>query len=246
MKRILYLSYSALLVPLLSSCQIGGMDNSSVTAMVLPYESRIASCDSHSYTTKDAETIDLGTARGDVILVGFKPNLTLEERQQIIRLFPFTNEIDGEVTMDSGIITRVKLISDATCFEAWKTLKELEKHESVLFANPAFNPTPQDAGTYQWIGLTNEFIVALEEGTSQEQFNALLKETNAAVVFSLSDEMHVVSADKNSTGNALELTTLFNSKAFVAGAEPNFIYFLNPIDVETSTQRASFKKLKKN
>lgn len=243
MKRLFYLLNIVFILPLFSACQIGGMEPS-VTTLVLPYEARTASCTSYSYIAKDGTETSFGPARGGEILVGFKPDVTLEAQQRLLDQFPFFDRLDGEVMMDSGEITKVLLLPEATCFEAEKTLKALRKLEEVNFATPVFNPTPSQVGTYEWVGLSNEFLVSLEEG-NLEELNQLVAQTNTSIVFSLTDEIHVLSADKNSTGDALELSNSFNQLPFVTSAEPNYIYYLTPTGVEETGKQTIQSKAAK-
>jgi hypothetical protein len=206
----------------------------SVTNLILPYESRTASCTNYVHEGKNGDNIRLGNAKGDIILVGFAADLSLENKESVLAKYPFYERMDGEVSMDSGLITKVVLKPEATCFEAEKIIKDLQKQTGVFFALPTFLPSPEQQGTYAWVGLSNEIIVSLEEGTPLDKFEAALAATGAQVVFSLTDEIHVVSVDKTSSGNALAVAKQFNALDFVATAEPNLIYTMAPNLIESS------------
>ena len=228
---------------MMSACQIGGGIEPSVTTLVLPYEAKIASCTTYSFEDNANSNIILGEARGDMLLVGFAPGLSREAQERVLAQYPFFDRLDGEVALESGNITKVLLHPDATCFEAEKMLKMLQKQDEVVFATPAFHPKPSEADAYQWVGLSNEILVSVESPEALEQLEHWMKKTKSTLVLSLSDELHLISADKNSKGNALELSSSLNQLAFVAAAEPNLIYSLTPINGQDAEVQSVRSKL---
>ncbi|WP_169788195.1 hypothetical protein [Rufibacter tibetensis] len=169
-----------------------------------------------------SEAVKFGRARGELILVGFAEGMSLQARQQVLGRFPQFQSVEGEIAVDSGIITVVRLAPGSECSDVEKLLTRLVKESSISFANPFFesNSTDPEAPI---TGLSNEILVFIEEG-SLDKLEQLVAQTNTKIVASYSDEIHVLSVDKNSSGSILNITTLLNQQAFVLGAEPNLVY----------------------
>lgn len=177
-------------------------------------------CKTYQSISKAGDVTEYGAAYGQILLVGFRDGVSLREKQQIVRQSPLYKEIAGEMALDSGPITLVALKAKSNCAEVEALRAQLQRHPEVLFANPAFNTQDPEIA---WIGLPNEFLVSIEAGT-QPELEALAATTNTRIVFSLSEELHLLSADKNSQGDALAMSNLFNQQSFVVSAEPNFIF----------------------
>jgi predicted TIM-barrel fold metal-dependent hydrolase len=238
MKRVLLFSYILCALPFLVSCE-----NELVTpagATNSQTKEAYGACRTYQYITKTGEATSYGVAYKDILLVGFRESITAREKQQIVRQSPLYKEIVGEVALDSGPITVVQLKARSTCADVEYLRAQLQRHPDVLFANPAFNAQDSEIA---WIGLPNEFLVSIETGT-QAQLEALVASTNTRLVFSLSEELHLMSADKNSQGDALAMSNLFNQQAFVLSAEPNFIFQAKASGTGEAATQTTLKKNK--
>ncbi|MGV3539825.1 MAG: hypothetical protein ACO1OQ_08445 [Rufibacter sp.] len=179
--------------------------------------------------------VTLGKAWGKLVLVGFAEGMTLETRKEFLQQFHRVDSVHGETYLDSGVLTLVQLKANSTCFEAEKLMKELQKLPQVLFANPTFLQRGQEPGTEAWLGVTNEFLVSTEGSGTLQDLEALVQQTKTKIVFSLSDEIHLLSADKNATGHVLELVSFFNRQPTVTMAEPNLIFQFSPSGAASAT-----------
>ncbi len=158
-----------------------------------------------------------------MVLVGFAEGMSQAAKQQLLNRYPQVHSIAGELAMDSGIITQVKLVKGSNCFDTEKLLTKLQREAVVSFAHPMFTQDEEDPNS-QRFGLTNEFMVSIEGSGTPEQLQKFVEQTRTKIVFSFSDDIHVLSADKNSTGSLTDILTLFNQQDFVTVAEPNLTF----------------------
>ncbi|QHL86103.1 hypothetical protein GU926_01025 [Nibribacter ruber] len=243
MKRLLIFSYIGLIVPFLISC-----DSELVApagAAQVQTQAAYGSCRTYQYISKGGEETNYGAAYGEVLLVGFREGMTLKEKEKLVRQSSLYKSIAGEVAMESGLITLVQLKPRSTCADVELLRDQLQRHPDVLFANPAFKAQPGQEGEVAWLGLSNEFLVFIEPGT-QAQLEALVAQTNSTLVFSLSEELHLISVTKTSQGDALALSNLFNQQAFVVTAEPNFVLQAVNGSMQDAASQTVLKKMKQS
>ncbi|MBC3538164.1 hypothetical protein ACFSC6_00520 [Rufibacter sediminis] len=216
-------------------------------------ESRGTYCNEYSYFNKVSGPVSFGSARGGVLLVGFQEGLSMEARHQILSRYSQFKSIDGEIFMDSGVITRVNLTPWSTCSDVERLMERLKREGAVSFAYPFFEPQTTDP-TEAWVGSSNEFMVSIEGNGTYEQLEQLMARTNTKLVFSFSDDIHLLRADKFSTGNVLTICSIFNQQSFITVAEPNLVYHIpdgttpvSEVPVGTSKTRGKgmFKRFKK-
>ena len=236
MKRIIYIAYLSLLALILISCEQENVAPNGALAATTPDAAR-TSCQSYNYLTKTG-VFQFGNVRTDYILVGFADNVTPAQQQALLSQYTIFDQIDGEFFTDSGIVTIVKLTGNATCSQVEQMLSDLEKKNEVNFATPTFN---DPNGVFSWIGQTNEFIVTLKNAKQYRQLEQLARITRTTIVTSITDEIYILSADKNSVGDALQMSSLFNLSPFVASAEPNFLLQAPPL---RSGAKAEYKSSK--
>ncbi|MFB9862538.1 hypothetical protein [Rufibacter immobilis] len=239
MNRFLSLASFSILALSLFSCEKEYIEPTLETTTQA--EARTASCDQYFYFHKVYGKVNYGKAAGEVVLVGFQEGLSLEARQKVLSKYSQFQSIDGEVALDSGIITEVKLVPGATCFDAEKLISKLLKEKTVSFAYPVFEKKTADPEEPA-LGLTNEFMVSIEAGTLKH-LEKLVAITNTKILFSFSDEVHVITSDKKSTGNVLALCSIFNLQGFVQAAEPNVIYKFPPLELEEIPVAAQSAKI---
>jgi hypothetical protein len=226
MKRLIYLTYLALLALALLSCekeQIVPQTAEVSTGAAL----KASTCNTYSYVTKTGVK-HFGIARTDYVLIGFDPALTLADQERILKRYNIFAETNGDFFMDSGIITVVKLKSNATCAAVESFLQSLEGLSAVNFALPVFNPDATQQGIFEWVGLTNEFIVTIPNPGAYANLQRLAQSTNTQIITNLDANTYILSTDKNSAGNALEMSTLFNQNRKISNAEPNLLFQLVP------------------
>ncbi|WP_205503295.1 hypothetical protein [Rufibacter psychrotolerans] len=204
-------------------------------------DARVADCRNYSYFNKVYGTVQFGAVRGEKILVGFAEGLSAEDRHRILARFPQFHSIDGDVYMDSGLITRVALYPGSTCEEVEKLLEKLEREPAVQFAYPFFESASADP-TEPWVGLSNEFMVSTEGSGTFAQLEQLMAQTKTKLVFSFTEDIHVLRADKNSTGDVLRICTIFNQQPFITVAEPNTIYHIPDTGIEEGSNETAKTK----
>jgi hypothetical protein len=245
MKRLIYLTYLSLLVLILFSCQQEQILPQTAEAAQVNSEAKIGICKPYFYTTKTG-IMHLGNARGDYVLVGFNPALTLADQQKILSRYSVYDTTDGDFFMDSGLITVVKLKAGTSCTAVDNFLMLLQTRPAVQFALPVFNPLPGQEGIFEWVGLTNEFMVKLKAPNAYQHMSQMAKLTNTQIVTNLDDVTYILSANKNSAGNALEMCTVFNRSPRIVGADPNFLYQLSPFEgMRKMPKRTPQKELRK-
>ncbi|MFC5271080.1 hypothetical protein [Adhaeribacter terreus] len=233
MKRLIYITYLGLLALILISCHKENVAPDGALATPTPNEARFGSCFSYHYLTKTG-VFQLGNARTDYVLVGFGGNVTLAQQQALLSQYTIFDQIDGDYFSDSGIITIVKLNSNATCQAVANMINNLERKRQVKFAGPVFN---DPNGVLAWIGQTNEITVTLKNAAYYPHLQQLARITRTTIVTNLWDDTYLLSADKNSAGNSLQMTSLFNVSPFVALAEPNFLAQSPPLRTGDKPQR---------
>ncbi len=238
MKKLLFKISILFALPFLFSCEKEVVDPSEeAQALALVSESREASCQDFSYFHKYDGRVSLGNAWGKLVLVGFAEGVPLQAKKWLLSLHPQVDSIEGETFLYSGVLTIVRLKPNSTCFDATKLMKRLEKHPSVLFANPTFSTPSEDPAVDAWLGVSNEFLVSIEGSGTLAQLEQLVQKTNTKIVFSLSDEIHILSADKKAAGSVLEVVSQFNEQSFITLAEPNLLFQFSPS--AASSDRAS-------
>ncbi|MBK0403163.1 hypothetical protein I5M27_09215 [Adhaeribacter sp. BT258] len=219
MKRLIYLAYLGLLALILISCQKETIAPDGALAATPADEARTNGCVSQFYLTKTG-IVQLGNVRTDYVLIGFNSNVTLAQQQAMLSQYNIFEQLDGDFFSDSGIITIVKLNSTATCASVSSMINSLERKRQVNFAGPVFD---DPNGILAWIGQTNEIMVTLKDASYYPQLQRLARMTRTTIVTNLWDETYLLSADKHSAGNALQMTSILNVSPFIALAEPNFL-----------------------
>lgn len=221
MKRLIYITYLSLLVLILASCQKENLAPAGVPAEENTDNLKQGkSCRQYSYFTK-FDHIQMGSARADYITVGFANHLPAVQQRAILSQYPIFDRLDGDFPLESGLITFVKLKPTATCLSVEQMINSLENHKKVKFALPVFDD-PDKLSLY-W-ALSNEIIVELKDPAYYPKFKLWTKLTGTEIVENLGNMYLLVSTNKYSLGNALELSSLFNTSHFVDAAGPNFIW----------------------
>jgi len=100
-----------------------------------------------------------------------------------------------------------------TCSQLKEIIRTLEKSPLVAYAHLAIGTD------YQYY--TDEFLVILTYGTDLSDLNVVMQETNTKMV-GVQDDGYIISADKNSKGDALQMANYFYETGKFLGAKPNF------------------------
>lgn len=227
MKRLIYITYLGLLALILISCE-----KEVIAPDVITEESSLAaersagtSCTNYSYQTKTG-TEQLGNARTDVMLVVFKPGVTPAQQLNTLSQFNIFRSISSSMLNDSGEeIQIVELKKNATCDNVEMMLILLEANQKVKYARPAFNGPPNSG--ILWLGLTSEFIVTLANPNHAAKLQKLANLTNTVIIDDWGNGTYLMGTTRNS-GNALQMSTIFNQHPAISIAEPNFIFQFAP------------------
>ena len=113
---------------------------------------------------------------------------------------------------------------DKTCTQLKEIIKILEDISLVGFANLTFQ------GTF-WLGFdrsdimsySDEFFVKVKNNTDLSDLYTITQETNTSIKEQIMEGWYMISADKNSKGNALQMANYFHETKKFEAAEPNFL-----------------------
>jgi len=120
------------------------------------------------------------------------------------------------------------LTSNFTCEETKILLLNLAKESKVSCVNANFtllddnDINSKNNNLDSIVGLTDEFIVKLKSSTPSSYLNSLVSETKTRII-KVTDLYYLISADKYSTQNSLELSRLFYETDKFEYSHPNFI-----------------------
>ncbi len=179
------------------------------------------SCASYTYYYGN-EAKSLGTIYSRMVLLSFDERMTDATAAEAMASYGFVEGLGQAVRTNSAKLYPVTLAAGLNCQQAERAMAELAKNPAVSYASPFFEANGQ------LLGISNEFIVQLEQG--RQPGNALLQRlanaTRTEIVMALSDDTYVLRADKNSRGNALQMANFFHEQPFVKHAEPDFVVSL--------------------
>lgn len=123
-------------------------------------------------------------------------------------------------------IVFVQTKSDYTCSEMKRIIQMLEMNSLIAFANLTFKSTLWFGGEYADImAITDEFMVKIKDINDLSGFYSVLKETNTTIkrdsLFGYKD-VYMISANKYSKGDALQMSKYFYETGKFVWANPNF------------------------
>lgn len=180
-----------------------------------------APCGAYSYYD-DGQLKALGSIYSKMILVSFRDGFTYEQAVASAAGYGFVEELGQAVQTNSARLYPVKLLEGLNCKQAEQAIRELQQDANIAYAAPYFQT--DDAGAVQLLGISNEFLVTVNE---QQQAEVVVKRlanaTKTVIVTSLNDHTFVLRADKNSRGNALEMANFFQEQPAVKHAAPDFV-----------------------
>ena len=221
MKRLIYITYLGLLALLLISCEKENIAPAASEEFISLDNMRSGgACPNYSYQTKTG-TVQLGTVGGEFAIIGFNPTVTPTQQQTILSGFSIFDVINGDAYFESGIATLVKLQPGTTCNQVESFMKQLEKNQAVDYVVPVFDGTGVFS-FYDWVSPSPELIVTLTDPQHYRFLEQFARNTKTQIVASFDEVTFILAANKKSSGNVLELSSLLNSSPKVDAAEPNF------------------------
>jgi hypothetical protein len=165
----------------------------------------------------------------DYLLIVFD---TLIQDSEIVN---YINQIDLFNTVDTNKIYTLKeyrlLFTNTTINRSCSQLKELisfvEKNPLITLANLTFNTDAWFSGVYMDVMFfTDEFIVQLWYVNDLSNLNAVVQETNTRIKSQniYRPDVYIIGVDKNSNGNALQMSQYFSETGKFVYADPNFTW----------------------
>ena len=176
-------------------------------------------CTDYFYYYNDMPSA-LGQVNLNQIIIGFEDGLSLQEKQNFIANYTFLDSIIYNSTSGSADVTTVTLKPGLTCLDVENNLKLLAQQAGVRYANPTFKPA---GSVYEYLGVTNQFLVTLKSTASYTDLQQLATKTKTQIVGQLYGQTYILSAVKTSNGNALEMANYFHTNSKVEYAEPDFL-----------------------
>jgi hypothetical protein len=173
---------------------------------------------SHYFYYQD-QKVDLGPILTDMLNLGFAPGTTTEEKEKIMSEFDFLGKILDESNSGSADVTVVSTHGELTPGTLEIKFSLLEQHPKIEYAGPYFGPA---AGSPGRLGITNQFLITLEDKIGEALLDKLMHRTMTKKVDTLGPQTFVLSADKNSAGNALDMANYFHESPGIKVGEPDF------------------------
>lgn len=177
---------------------------------------------SHYFYYQD-QKVELGPVLTDMLIIGFADGTDKATKDKIVSSFDFLGNILDETTSGSADVTVVSARNSLTPGTMEVKFTVLEQHPQIMFATPFFAQHPTSPGR---MGITNQFIVTLEDLVGQTLLEKLMKRTNTRMVEPLGPQTFIISADKNSAGNALDMANYFHESPGIKIGEPDFFHNL--------------------
>ena len=173
---------------------------------------------SHYFYYQD-QKVELGPVLTDMLIIGFAEGTDKATKDKILSEYDFLGNILDETNSGSADITVVSARGEITPGTMELKFNLLEQNPKILYATPFFSRSEDKQGR---LGITNQFIVTLEEPVSKVLLEKLMKRTNTRLVEELGNNIYLLSADKNSAGNALDMANYFHESPGIKVGEPDF------------------------
>lgn len=164
------------------------------------------------------EKIPLKISR-DKILVKFKKEMPLESKRSAVSITSKIKPI-SEKNIHRNNLVIAELAENTTENELKQVITELNKNKNILYANPYYAYSDSIL-----IGLTNQFTVKLKNTTTYLELEALINLTKTTIdkQDKYDKNIYIIGANKNSTGNALEIANYFYETGKFEFSEPSFL-----------------------
>ncbi|MDR0565723.1 MAG: hypothetical protein LBG47_01590 [Prevotellaceae bacterium] len=167
----------------------------------------------------------------DYLLIGFGNHVRSEKMLSLVNetgMFHVAGKRDilrGSEGHEHGLML-IQTITPKTCTQLKEIIRQLESIPDVAFSNLAFKGTFCIGDDCSDVMIcTDEFTVKVKDENDLSDLHALAQETNTKIKGqnALMPDVYVLSADKTSKGNALQMSAYFHETGKFVYAEPNFI-----------------------
>ena len=185
--------------------------------MLMLFLAKTANSQDYYYYKDEKQSLTIMTDR---IFIKFNNKLSFEKKQEIIKMdFTFKPFIDDKNNTDYSL---VEVENGKTLIQIKEAISKLNKNNNIVIANPFFSNNENAFAT-----ITDEFIVKIKITTNKKDFFDLLKTTNTKLVKQdlYNSNIFVLSADKNSMGNALKMANYFYETGKFEWSHPDFLIF---------------------
>ncbi|WP_026462641.1 hypothetical protein [Adhaeribacter aquaticus] len=190
------------------------------TVIDLPSRAENTPCKSYFYYYNQ-DKVQLGNVSTKRVIIGFQDGFTTEQKNQFISNHSFLQNIESENHTGSADATVILLKEGITCSQVQAGLDLLKQSKAVRYATPFFSNDGSDRG------ITNQFIVNLKSTSTLADLENMAKRTNTKIVDQLSNLTYILSADKTSQGNALEMANFFHENNKIDSSEPDFFFIFS-------------------
>lgn len=224
MKLLLFIIIGYGVVLLFTSCNKKD-DNSRSQQEELNFSMNCGKDSSCFYYTFDFDRIYLDLSNHS-ITIKFSDSVSKEYLDHLINK---NSEIDSISFINEGKkLAYGYLKEDVHCEEIEALLVSLYSEDQILCANPNFYSKETIArgipidDTYDLMGLTDEFVVHLKDGMPNSILEALISLTNTKLI-KQTKIYSLISADKYSDYNSLEMSRYFYETGYFVFSHPNFL-----------------------
>ncbi len=163
------------------------------------------------------------------LTVCFPPGTTRQEKQDILSQYPYLSPIEFSTEpfdmnkVDAADMNNVFVsFTDSPKYSTAKNrIEEIKKNPKVRSADLMFC----DELNRPMLGLIDQFVVRLKLSTTNQELNDLLAQTKTKILYpsQWDAQTYIISADKYSKGDALDMANRFFETGKFEYAEPNFL-----------------------
>lgn len=198
----------------------------------LDYSESGCDCKEELYYSYGDEKVFLDSLfLNDHLLVGFSEQAQGEEILDAVNetgMFHATGKGDIFRSGQEGKadLLLVQTLTPKTCTQLKEIIEELQSNPAVAFSNLTFKGTFCIGDDCSDVMLyTDEFTVKVKDENDLSDLQSVAQETNTKIKeqHKLMPDVYVLSADKTSKGNSLQMSNYFQETGKFVYAEPNFI-----------------------
>jgi hypothetical protein len=218
MKKVIYFVYLGLLLFILIACEKENIQPAEPdSASLLINNSKTATCKTYSYASKTGIVI-AGTIAPTEIIVGFDPNLTLAQKEAIMRRFRIYDSFQpGDYTNATGdVLNFIKLKSNATCANVEALVTSLENRSDVNVVLLTYRAPVGSLTQY-----LNGIVVKVRNRQGVLKLQQFAQATNTQIVDRYDRLTFLLRVDKNSTSDIFGLLSALNRNNKIEYAEPD-------------------------
>lgn len=159
----------------------------------------------------------------DKILIKFKEEIPFDSKKLAIDISPYLKPISKE-NIIPGNVAIVEVVEGTSESTLQQTINQLHQDKNIICAT-MFMIYEKDSILQ---GITDRFVVKLKSPADYSELERLAIETNTTIIEQnqFDKSKYVLSADKNSQGNALKMANYFHEAGIFEYAEPEFYRLL--------------------